>query len=59
MSKRLEEVARARDARVAAEEEFRKKLIAAKRSHSWAEVAEAAKMSRTGVKWLVEGGSKS
>lgn len=55
MSRQLEKVARARDARAAAERAFRKTLVAAKRHHSWAELAEAAQMSRTGVKYLVLG----
>jgi hypothetical protein len=59
MSRQLEKVARARDARIAAEEAFRRTLVEAKQSHSWAELADAARMSRTGVKWLVEGGKSA
>lgn len=62
MTRLLEKVARARDARLEAErqhekadERFRTALVQARAQHSWAELAEVAQMSRSGVKYLVMG----
>lgn len=49
----LEAVARARDAKHHADQAFRAALRQARRSHSWAEIAAVARMSRGGIQWLV------
>lgn len=49
----LERVARARDARDEAEEEWRSSLAAAHEFHSWAEIATVAGITPSAVRYLV------
>ena len=54
----LERVAKARRARAAAHEKFLTALREAKNVHSWAEIAEAAGLSKHGVRYLVNDENK-
>lgn len=49
----LERIARARRARAKAHEKFVAAMREAKNVHSWAEIAEAAGLSKHGVRYLV------
>jgi hypothetical protein len=52
-SRLLERVAVTRDTRQKIERDFRAALAAAHGAHSWAEIAEVAGLSPTGVRYLV------
>lgn len=54
----LERVRKAKRARDKAEAVFVEALKAAKPVHSWAELADAAEMSRHGVRYIVNGEGK-
>lgn len=55
MATLLEAVAITAQKRAEADDEFRAALVAAKEVHSWAEIANAAGMSRGGVIHLTKG----
>lgn len=57
MATLLEKVAAAAKKRDAAEDELRTALRGAKRTHSWAELADASGLSIGGVRHLVNGGA--
>ncbi len=58
MATLLESVAKTAQKRAAADEAFRAALVAAKEVHSWAEIANAAGMSRGGVIHLTQNTTK-
>lgn len=49
----LERIAKAREERDAAESRFRATLKAARKRHSWAEIAAVSGLSKHGVRYLV------
>lgn len=54
----LETVARKARDRGKADEEFRAAVVAAKARHSWAEIAKAAGMTRSGCQHVVRASTK-
>ena len=53
MTALLQAVTRTAKRRVRAEADFRSALEAARKAHSWGELAQAAGLSRTGVRYLL------
>lgn len=58
MATLLEQVARKARDRSKADDEFRVAVVAAKARHSWAEIAKAAGMTRSGCQHIVRASTK-